>query len=264
MTDTSLFLSVDPSDDALELRYIPLAQAALWDMNPKEHDIGAMAASFEQNGRRDPPAYDAALGALVEGNGRTEALLRMYKQGASPPRGVIEHPEFGWCIPVLFGLDADSQAAATRYALDHNNLPMAGGDGLTDYHMAKMYDRDKYERILQDLARQGQMPVTVETGFLDDLAHLAERSQQAVVKSSLARSVPADLAASVNDGGDTERGTVGTRESKTYRVTVELSFEQNIIVRRALSEAEKGGWEPGAWLTEACALYLRGEWGHEG
>ena len=81
-----------PTEEKLELRYVPLPLARRWDANPKLHNIGALIRSIELHGFGDPPKYDAALEALVYGNGRTEALELMRAEGKEPPRGVALLP----------------------------------------------------------------------------------------------------------------------------------------------------------------------------
>lgn len=114
--------------EALELRYIPLSQAKRWDQNPKRHDIPALIKSIEIHGFGDPPKFDAKLGGLVYGNGRTEALEKMREAGQSPPRGIAQLEGGEWAVPVIFGVDAPSKAAAVAFAVDHNNLTLMGGD----------------------------------------------------------------------------------------------------------------------------------------
>jgi hypothetical protein len=65
-----------PSEERLELRYVPLSQAKRWDENPKRHDLDALVRSIELHGFGDPPKYDATLGALVYGNGGPRHLRR--------------------------------------------------------------------------------------------------------------------------------------------------------------------------------------------
>lgn len=176
MTDNYSGLDfINPSnsaDNRMEIRYIRVADAALWEENSKLHDIGGLITSIEEHGFRDPPAWDNKLNAIVEGNGRTTALRLMEKQGRMRPRGVIEDSDGNWCMPVLFGLDADSQAAATRYGIDHNNLTMLGGD-FTIFDVAQMWDTSKYIITLESLAEQGEMPTSVD---FDDLDYIKDRT----------------------------------------------------------------------------------------
>lgn len=85
--------------ERLEMRYVPLSTAVLWEKNPKQHDMGAIIQSIEQNGFVDPPKFDAALGALVFGNGRTHALQIMARDGKDRPRGILENEGGEWMRP---------------------------------------------------------------------------------------------------------------------------------------------------------------------
>ena len=157
--------------DTLELRLVPLRTVQRWDRNAKKHDLGALAESIARHGFRDPPSYDQALnggaGGIVEGNGRADALAAMRAQGMPAPRGVRDTGD-DWLVPVLFGLDAASQHAAEAYAITHNNLTMAGGD-FTDLDMAGMWEPETYAAVLEDLARAGETPITVDETALDAL-----------------------------------------------------------------------------------------------
>jgi len=157
--------------ERLELRYVDLATLRRWDRNAKRHDLGALAESITRHGFRDPPAYDPALnageGGIVEGNGRGDALSAMQAQGQPAPRGVVVEGG-AWLVPVLFGVDAPSQAAAEAYGIAHNNLTMAGGD-FTDLDMAGMWEPEGYAALLRSLAEQGEIPVSIDPTALDAL-----------------------------------------------------------------------------------------------
>lgn len=166
--------------ELLRLTYIPLSQARLWDRNAKLHDIGALAESIRVSGFRDPPAYDVALGGIVEGNGRTEALIWMQTQGQELPRGIAKDASTGeWCMPMIFGVDAPSRLAAERYGIDHNNLVMSGGD-FTAVDAARNYGPG-YLQIVQDLADAKMLPTSIDR---DDV--------KAIVADALERAKAAD------------------------------------------------------------------------
>ena len=134
--------------EQLELRYIPLAQARRWDDNPKRHDLDRLVRSIETHGFGDPPKLDATLGALVYGNGRTEALERMRRSGAEPPRGILLTEDGEWAVPMIFGVDAESEAAAVAFAVDHNNLTLLGGDlGFAD--LLQIWDEPGLQAVLE-------------------------------------------------------------------------------------------------------------------
>lgn len=156
------------SDDRLELRYIPLAQAQRWDRNPKRHDLDALVRSIETYGFGDPPKYDATLGALVYGNGRTEALERMRAAGKEPPRGIGVLDDGEWAVPVIFGVDAESHAAAVAFAVDHNNLTLAGGS-LKFEDVLGIWDEEALQRLLEDTPDAGALLASMDRDDLDAL-----------------------------------------------------------------------------------------------
>lgn len=156
------------SEERLELRYVPLVQAKLWDENPKLHDLEALVRSIETHGFGDPPKYDATLGALVYGNGRTEALERMRQEGQQPPRGIGVLEDGGWAIPVIFGVDALSRAAAVAFAIDHNNLTLLGGS-LGVHDLLAIWDEEKLVKVLEETPDAGRLLASLEPEDVDTL-----------------------------------------------------------------------------------------------
>ena len=136
-------------NEQLELRYVALSQATRWDANPKKHDLEALVISIETHGFGDPPKYDATLEALVYGNGRAEALETMRQAGKEPPRGIAVLEDGEWAVPIIFGVDAESHAAAVAFAIDHNNLGLMGGKlGFED--LLAIWDEEGLQAVLAD------------------------------------------------------------------------------------------------------------------
>jgi hypothetical protein len=155
-------------EDRLTLQYIPLAQARRWDENPKRHDLDALVRSIETHGFGDPAKYDSTLGALVYGNGRTEALERMRAAGKAPPRGIGVTEEGDWAVPVIFGVDAESRAAAVAFAVDHNNLTLLGGNlGLED--LLGIWDEEGLQRVLGSVPDAHALLASLDAGDVDAL-----------------------------------------------------------------------------------------------
>ena len=157
-------------EEKLELRYVPLTQATVWDENPKRHDIGALIRSIELHGFGDPPKYDAQLGGLVYGNGRTEALELMRREGKEPPRGILKLEDDEWAVPVIFGVDAESKAAAVAFAIDHNNLTLLGGN-LGFSELLAMWDEEGLQRVLGEVPDAGELLASLDA---DDVAALLD------------------------------------------------------------------------------------------
>ncbi len=157
-----------PQPDTLELRYVPLSHARRWEANPKCHDLEALIRSIELHGFGDPPKFDATLGALVYGNGRTEALERMHREGRKPPRGILPLETGEWAVPVIFGVDAESKAAATAFAIDHNNLTLLGGGlGFTD--LLAIWDEPRLQRVLGEVPDAGRLLASLAPGEIEAL-----------------------------------------------------------------------------------------------
>lgn len=156
------------TEDRLTLEYIPLAQARRWDENPKRHDVDALVRSIETHGFGDPPKYDAALNALVYGNGRTEALERMRGESQEPPRGIGVTEDGDWAVPVIFGVDAESRAAAVAFAIDHNNLTLLGG-GLSTEDLLQIWDEEGLQRVLGEVPDAGELLASLDPGDVDAL-----------------------------------------------------------------------------------------------
>ena len=152
----------------LQLQYIPLEQAALWDDNPKRHDTEGIIRAIAEYGFKDPPKYEPALnggsGGIAVGNGRLICLRIMRDSGQPVPRGVAALDDGYWAVPILFGVDAQSERAAVAYAIDHNNLTAAGG-GFDGFEVARMWD-DSYVSLLEGVGAT----ITVDDSLLAALS----------------------------------------------------------------------------------------------
>ena len=141
----------------LRLEYVPLSTAVEWDWvdNAKLHDIGGIIQSIQEHGFRDPPEFDATLGAFAQGNGRVKALWMLAgEMAAERPRYIRETEGGEWAVPVLFGADSKSVAAAQAYAIDANNLTLTGGDTEL-WDLLALYDRDQLAETIEAIGEQG-------------------------------------------------------------------------------------------------------------
>lgn len=157
------------SDDRLRLEYVPLDLTLRWDRNAKRHDLRGIAASFAQHGFKDPAKFEPLLnggrGGIGEGNGRFEALAHLRDTGQAVPRGIVV-ADGVWLVPVLFGVDAASEAAAEAYAVDHNNLTLGPGFNLDE--MLKLWE-DGFLQTLDDIQARGGVTVSADVDAVDKL-----------------------------------------------------------------------------------------------
>lgn len=146
----------------------------LWGNNPKEHDVGSIITSIDRYGFQELPKYDATLGGIKAGNGRTYCLGEMEKVGYPVPRGigvVDDGDRKTWVMPLMVGTDAESDVVAKAYAIDANNLTMAGGS-LTPFDMMKVWNSSQYMDILREIYQDGGAVVSVDGDDLDALQSL--------------------------------------------------------------------------------------------
>lgn len=159
--------------DLLTLKYIPISQAELFDNNAKLHNLDQIIESIARYGFKSACKWESTLnggrGGIVAGNGRVEALRVMEERGDELPIGIAQDTETGeWCVPVLFGVEAESEAIARAYALDDNNLTLLGGDfAVAD--LMKLYDQELLLSELEELGRSGESPVTINVESIEEM-----------------------------------------------------------------------------------------------
>lgn len=142
---------------ALELKYIPLDEVKIYAGNQKLHDIGAICNSIRTRGFRIPVVFDATLDAVIDGNGRVEALNFLYDdwlQGEENVPGGIVVEDSMWLIPVIVGLDSATVEEAQAFLVDANNLVFMGGD-FTALDAARAWDKG-YLQLLQECIQYTQ------------------------------------------------------------------------------------------------------------
>lgn len=192
-------------EEKLEIRYIPLDVAMLWDRNPNQHDIGTLITSIRKYGFKDPPKFEPELnggrGGFVEGNGRTKSLDAMRSQDPDKvPRGIVV-VDGAWCMPVLFGVDAESEAVAEAYGVDHNAIVLSGGD--FDFGDHKRLWKPHFDDFLIDMADTGEIPVAYGPATIDMLQASKDLDTDEIDRQEIGREkehyVPDLLFASSND-----------------------------------------------------------------
>lgn len=158
----------------LTMKYVPLETATLWDENPKEHDIESIITSIQRNGFRDPPEYDAAIDAIVAGNGRITCLNLMRDRHEEVPLYCDIDSKGRWLVPILFGADSESVAAAKQYAVDHNVLTL-GINHITGAHVNEMFRSYDMERLFPPETPESEMPITISHEIMEQMRHSTEK-----------------------------------------------------------------------------------------
>jgi hypothetical protein len=165
--------------DLLSLRYIPISQAELFGSNAKLHNLAQIIESIARYGFKSACKWESTLndgrGGIVAGNGRVEALRTMEERGDDLPIGIAQDQTGEWCVPVLFGVEASSEAIARAYALDDNNLTLLGGEFVVA-DLMKLYDQELLLSELEELGRSGEQPVTFDNNFVEDALRFLARN----------------------------------------------------------------------------------------
>lgn len=169
------------SRDLLKLEYVYLKTISKWNRNARRHGLREIIASIREHGFKDPMKWESALnngtGGVVEGNGRDDALLVMFAEDCeNPPRGVVyDDSASDWIVPVLFGVDAESQAAAEAYAVDHNNTALAGA--FSEAEIMRIW-KPEMGAVISEIAKSDHKPATVSVEMAATLADLAAKREQ--------------------------------------------------------------------------------------
>lgn len=133
--------------EALRSHLVPISSISQHPDNPKEHDLGAIAASLARFGQQVPVLVQKSTGWIVAGNGRWEALPMVAELEATLEVGPGEE----WThVAAIFSDLSDLEAKA--YALADNRTHDLGGG----------YNDEKLARLLTELGEAG---VLVGTGF---------------------------------------------------------------------------------------------------
>lgn len=110
-----------------KLEMVPLEDLKPAELNPKDHDVGALIRSMGRFGFVAPVIVDEATGRLVVGHGRLKALVAMLTDGQEPPRGIEVGEDGRWLVPVVRGVEFASREEALAYLVADNRLTELGG-----------------------------------------------------------------------------------------------------------------------------------------
>lgn len=141
------------------IKWVKIQEVKGADVNPKQHDIGTLHQSMDRFGFVAPLIENAATGKLVGGHGRIETLRQKYQiDKEQPPKGIRMDDALNWFVPVITGIEFNSDDEADAYLIADNRLVEAGG-----WEMPELVDL--LERVM------------VTTGTLDGIGYDPEDLQ---------------------------------------------------------------------------------------
>ena len=110
----------------LNIEWIKLEDLEVEPKNPKKHDIEKIMLSIERFGFINPFIKNYNTGKLLAGHGRKQALELMRKKGLTKPDQLKEE-NGSWLVPVVSGVNIESEEDALAYLVADNRLTELGG-----------------------------------------------------------------------------------------------------------------------------------------
>ena len=98
----------------IEVEYLPLSEIVQADINPKDHDIGAIYQSIKRFGFTQPIMMNEKTGKLLAGHGRLQTLQTLKDAGEKVPNRIKEK-DGEWLVPVLKGISFEDDNEAQAY-----------------------------------------------------------------------------------------------------------------------------------------------------
>ena len=110
-----------------KLLWVNIKEVKGADSNPKQHDIGTLHISMKRFGFIAPLIRNESTGKLVGGHGRIETLRQKKQFNEPAPKGIKVDDDGDWYVPVITGIEFESDAEADAYLIADNRLVELGG-----------------------------------------------------------------------------------------------------------------------------------------
>jgi len=252
----------DPKPGQLHIKYVRLDFARRWDDNHKIHDLEKIARSIVRRGFRNAPIWDGQLnngvGGIAGGNGSIEALELLFNRKASLPKFIECDPDDNWWVPIQFGGDSESLAEAEAFALDLNNLTLAG---FSAEERSRVWDGKKYLAIVQKLEANNHLPESVDKNDVQRLLAMAKNGGNTAgayasnEEMDLAKRMLAGTNAS-NEDNEGRRGDGRSDGSGEERTGTRMTFyvDDPGLVKEAIARTKE--INHGEAIAVICGLYL--------
>ena len=112
--------------DKINIEWVKLSELNIEPTNPKEHDVEKIMLSIERFGFVNPFIRNMKTGKLLAGHGRKKALELMRRKELTIPERLKEE-DGDWLVPVVSGVQFDTEEEAMAYIIADNRLVELGG-----------------------------------------------------------------------------------------------------------------------------------------
>jgi hypothetical protein len=240
-----------PEPGQLYIGYVRLDYARRWSDNCKIHDLEKIVESIQRHGFRNAPIWDQQLnkgtGGIAGGNGSTEALEILFeRQPENPPQYIGLDDDGNWYFPVQFGGDSVSQAAAESFAVDLNNLTMAG---FTAEEQMRVWDSKKYLAISKRLNQLDQTPVSMNSGDLSRLLALSKSESG----GAYATENNGGAYATENAANQARSRSAAAPKEQPAGTRITFYVDDPELIRKAIAKTGEGDSEA---IAIICSTYL--------
>ena len=110
----------------ISIDWVKLSDLNIEPTNPKEHDVEKIMLSIERFGFINPFIKNMETGKLLAGHGRKKALELMRRKELTIPDRLKEE-DGDWLVPVVSGVQFDTEEEAMAYIIADNRLVELGG-----------------------------------------------------------------------------------------------------------------------------------------
>ena len=174
----------------MKIQYLKLHEILPADINPKDHDIGDIYMSMKRFGFTEPPVKNEKTGKLVAGHGRLETLKILEAEDiTTPPDNIKLDSDGNWLVPVIAGIEFETDAEAEAYLVASNQLTIKGGwktSELTDLLERVVVDTEDLSGTGFDLDDIDNLINTMESKVFED-EDIAEVEDETTVRFKLGR-----------------------------------------------------------------------------
>ena len=166
----------------IQIDWVKLSELNIEPNNPKEHDVEKIMYSIERFGFINPFIKNMKTGKLLAGHGRKKALeLMRRKEFTIPDR--LKEEDGDWLVPVVSGVQFDTEEEAMAYIIADNRLVELGGWNTPELLQAieeiqesspDLDDIGFTERELDMLYRDTEGPIEFDTDPVDTAVEFEE------------------------------------------------------------------------------------------
>lgn len=121
-------MGVKTKEREVRIEYMRLDEIQRDEGNPKLHDLGALAESFERFDFVSPLGVNEKTGKLLWGHGRLDGLIAFMDEGKPVLDGIKVDDDGMWKVPIVRGVHFNSKKGTAYVITDNRQVELGGVD----------------------------------------------------------------------------------------------------------------------------------------